>query len=221
MHPADSIPTDVPADLCGRSASTQCAPKCCQGGENAQSVEELGEKIAAAFEEASAKAKSAGITMGEGLTAEDMAPPTITLSGPLQACQDAIDAGHTLVIVPGDVDQAKFDLIQKVLRNDPESILLEAERIVNGARRGSYGTPENNFGRIANLWSAYLLGKPGGPLPITPQDTSLMMILMKVARLLETPEHRDSIVDIAGYAACVETLWVEQAVSKAKLADEL
>jgi hypothetical protein len=29
-----------------------------------------------------------------------------------------------------------------------------------------------------------------------------MMVLMKVARLAETPDHADSLRDIAGYAAC-------------------
>lgn len=92
----------------------------------------------------------------------------------------------------------------------PESILEEAIRITSGARRGSYGHPENNFGRIADLWNAYLSNKPGGPMPITPQDTALMMVLLKVARLLESPNHRDSVVDIAGYAATVEMLWTPQ-----------
>lgn len=88
-----------------------------------------------------------------------------------------------------------------------ETILEEAIRITSGARRGSYGHPENNFGRIADLWNAYLSNKPGGPMPITPQDTALLMVLLKVARLLESPRHRDSVVDIAGYAATVEMLW--------------
>lgn len=87
------------------------------------------------------------------------------------------------------------------------SVLMEAEEIVNGARRGAYGHPENNFGRIANLWNAYLAGKPVCAMPITPQDVALLMVLMKVARLLETPTHRDSAVDICGYAATLEMLW--------------
>lgn len=91
--------------------------------------------------------------------------------------------------------------------NHIESILEEAIRITSGARRGSYGHPENNFARIAGLWNAYLNGKPDGPMPITSQDTALMMVLLKVARLLESPRHRDSVVDIAGYAATVEMLW--------------
>lgn len=87
------------------------------------------------------------------------------------------------------------------------SILLEAEKIVNGHRRDAYGTPERNFERIALLWNAYFLGKPNGPLPITPQDTAHLMILLKVARLIESPDHRDSMIDVAGYAACIETMW--------------
>lgn len=89
----------------------------------------------------------------------------------------------------------------------PPSVLEEALGIVNGARRNAYGHPENNFGRIADLWNAYLNGKPAGPMPITQIDVSLLMVLMKVARLIETPTHRDSAVDIAGYAATLEMLW--------------
>lgn len=95
------------------------------------------------------------------------------------------------------------------MSSSPESpsVLEEALGIVNGARRNAYGHPENNFGRIAGLWNAYLNGKPAGPLPITQIDVSLLMVLMKVARLIETPTHRDSAVDIAGYAATLEMLW--------------
>ncbi len=35
-----------------------------------------------------------------------------------------------------------------------------------------------------------------------PRDVAMLMILLKIARLAETPNHRDSIVDIIGYAAC-------------------
>jgi hypothetical protein len=32
------------------------------------------------------------------------------------------------------------------------------------------------------------------------------MVLVKVARLVITPDHRDSIVDLAGYARCYEKI---------------
>lgn len=87
---------------------------------------------------------------------------------------------------------------------DPAQRLLEqALVIVTGARRKSYGTPEDNFGCIADLWQAYWTRRMGvckGPFTAT--DVATMMLLMKAARLAESPNHADSWRDIAGYAAC-------------------
>ena len=80
-----------------------------------------------------------------------------------------------------------------------EAIADEAKRIVTGARRANYGKPENNFERIARLWTAHLKNT-GRDVEIVAGDVSLLMILMKVARLAETPDHRDSFVDVVGYA---------------------
>jgi hypothetical protein len=79
-----------------------------------------------------------------------------------------------------------------------KALLVEAEELVNGPRSQKYGQPVDNFRRIANLWTAYLDGKTG---PLTVADAALMQALIKVARLRETPGHRDSWVDLAGYAA--------------------
>ncbi len=87
------------------------------------------------------------------------------------------------------------------------SVLMEAEELVNGARGAIYGHPRENFQRICDLWNAYLDGRPGGQAtPISAEDHAIMMILVKVARLQQTPEHRDSQVDIAGYIATYEKL---------------
>lgn len=80
-----------------------------------------------------------------------------------------------------------------------ETILQEAERIINGDRQGSYGPPEQSLGDIANLWSPYL-GKE-----ISAQDVANLMILLKVSRS-KRGFHRDSFVDIAGYAGLTEKL---------------
>lgn len=77
----------------------------------------------------------------------------------------------------------------------PPRVLDEAISVVYGQRQQNYGHPRVNFQRIADLWSA-IVGTT-----ITPQQTGLMMIALKMARLMETPDHRDSYVDIAGYAA--------------------
>lgn len=86
------------------------------------------------------------------------------------------------------------------------SILLEAEEVVNGPRAQHYGPPTVNFQRIADLWTAWLNGRPNIDADLTPYDVTYMMVLMKLARLQHQPYHRDSVVDIAGYAACAEKL---------------
>lgn len=83
----------------------------------------------------------------------------------------------------------------------PENVLAEAERVVYGDRARDYGHPRENFARIAALWNAYLVSRPANLYtPLTGAETALMMALVKVARLIETPNHRDSWTDIAGYA---------------------
>lgn len=80
------------------------------------------------------------------------------------------------------------------------TVLEEALSIVFGAREKAYGHPRDDFARIASLWNGYMGGK-FGVTPFTATDVPHMMVLLKMARLMETPDHRDSIVDIAGYAA--------------------
>lgn len=79
------------------------------------------------------------------------------------------------------------------------AIADEAKAIVTGARRSAYGSPENNFERTARFWQAYF-ENTGRTVTITAADVSPMMRLMKEARLCETPDHRDSFVDLVGYA---------------------
>lgn len=81
-----------------------------------------------------------------------------------------------------------------------ENILTEAERIVYGDREQTYGTPAKTLNQIARLWSAYL------DTEITAHEVCDMMILLKIARLQNNPEHRDSLVDVAGYAALKERI---------------
>jgi hypothetical protein len=65
-------------------------------------------------------------------------------------------------------------------------------------RNQDYAPPEQNFQRIADLWNVYLEGKT----EVTPYDTSMLMVLVKVARSMASPHLIDHLVDIAGYAAC-------------------
>ena len=75
------------------------------------------------------------------------------------------------------------------------------------ADRGeAYGTVERNFQQIADRWTLHVRQNYQFALTFTPRDVALMMIDTKLARLAHSPDHIDSVVDIAGYAACYATL---------------
>lgn len=76
---------------------------------------------------------------------------------------------------------------------DVNSILAEATKIVYGDRRAAYGTPAENHGRTAALWSAYL------GVPINARQVCMLNVLQKIGRDAHAPG-RDNLVDIAGYA---------------------
>jgi hypothetical protein len=107
---------------------------------------------------------------------------------------------------PTPNDDSFVDAVLRDREGPPDDVKAaiadDAKRIVSGARRAAYGAPEDNFARIALFWQAYFenTGRPGAK--VTAADISPLMRLMKEARLCETPDHRDSFVDIIGYAMC-------------------
>lgn len=87
----------------------------------------------------------------------------------------------------------KRDVIPK---QENENILDEAKRLTTRDRNDTYGHPLDDFGRTAKIWSAVL------GIDITPEQCLLCMVGVKMSRLVETPDHRDSQVDMAGYTHC-------------------
>jgi hypothetical protein len=78
---------------------------------------------------------------------------------------------------------------------------LDAAMAAVRDRPAAYGAPENNFERIAALWNAHV-DNLGGVGHFNATDVAIMLALLKIARLASAPEHTDSWVDLAGYAAC-------------------
>jgi len=76
-------------------------------------------------------------------------------------------------------------------------LLDEARRILNVDRQDEYGNSHDTHRRIAAMWNQIV--PQGGR--VRPQDVALMMIAVKVIRAAKNPDHKDSWVDIAGYAA--------------------
>jgi hypothetical protein len=81
---------------------------------------------------------------------------------------------------------------------DRMMILDKATKAVSD-REGSYGSPKLNYDRAANLINSVLDNTLNEPL--CANDVVMIMCCIKLARLIETPDHEDSMVDLAGYAA--------------------
>ena len=89
-------------------------------------------------------------------------------------------------------------------RAEIPKILDIAKEIIHGDREQTYGDPRFNLDTIARLWTVYLQRKFPSAMynaEFTAEDVSQMMILLKTARLIHNPTHKDSLVDQAGYAA--------------------
>lgn len=84
------------------------------------------------------------------------------------------------------------------------SILLEAHEIIHGERATAYGVEAAPpWQRVADMANA-LFGTH-----LTAADAATFLILVKLSRLATTPFHRDSLLDIAGYAGVVDKIGME------------
>ena len=99
------------------------------------------------------------------------------------------------------VEKYGEDVKPKLTRAD---ILHAAEKCVCGQRETDYGTPEDNFKTIAELWEAYLnkACTKGANVRVEAKDVAVMMALLKIARIAAGGGKADSWIDLAGYAAC-------------------
>lgn len=78
-----------------------------------------------------------------------------------------------------------------------------AKNIVTGKREEEYGSPEDNFQCIADLWSVYK------DVKFTAHDVAIMMSLLKIARIKTGTATDDSYVDTAGYIACASEIGIK------------
>jgi Domain of unknown function (DUF6378) len=98
------------------------------------------------------------------------------------------------------VQYVAADTVAAQHKPDPDKdVLTEAFDLINGERREQYGDMHESFTRVALLWGAYM------GHPINMLDVTNMMVLLKVSRA-KNKYHRDSYVDICGYAAIAEKL---------------
>ena len=96
-----------------------------------------------------------------------------------------------------------------------KKILNDAEAHITGDRDTDYGGAFTNFNDIARIWGIILSKQ------ITREDVALCMIAVKLARLKTSPDHSDSWVDLAGYAAIGGELGSMDSTNKQAMARHL
>lgn len=85
------------------------------------------------------------------------------------------------------------------------AVLHTAANLITGQRQQDYGTPQENFQRIADFWNTHLEKKLLPGEKISPRQVAEMMMLLKIARTINSPTE-DSYVDSAGYAGIAAEL---------------
>ena len=76
-----------------------------------------------------------------------------------------------------------------------KEILKEAQKLISGRRAKDYGDAYENHERIAKMWSVLL------DTDVSVSQVYQCMVAVKLARLIVTPDHEDSWLDICGYGA--------------------
>jgi hypothetical protein len=85
------------------------------------------------------------------------------------------------------------------MEDKEKTILEEAQELIYGDRQVEYGSAKESFGNIAKGWEVIF------KTTCTPEQVVLAMIWLKTCRELNKPK-RDNIVDIAGYAGCIDKI---------------
>jgi Domain of unknown function (DUF6378) len=88
----------------------------------------------------------------------------------------------------------------KPVMHPDDSVAAEAHKLVYGDRNKSYSHPKIDYDCTAKLWSA-ILGHE-----VTAYQAALCMIAVKLSRASRNVGHRDSLVDICGYATCADEI---------------
>ena len=115
-------------------------------------------------------------------------------------CRDLLDIrGKCGSFEREDKCYVSFIEFKDIVEENKQSILSEAEEIVNGSRHSDYGDARESFGRIATIASV-MTGKE-----LSPEDCCAVLMAVKLVR--ESFAHkRDNLVDLCGYAHIMNEL---------------
>lgn len=75
----------------------------------------------------------------------------------------------------------------------------QAALLLDGARDESHGSKDRLMYATAEMWTAYLMGRPNAGAGICQADACVMMALHKIARISAGMPVEDHFVDACGY----------------------
>jgi hypothetical protein len=78
-------------------------------------------------------------------------------------------------------------------------ILQTADKYVSNDREAQYGSPEENFTVVGDLWNTYLGSRISQG--IDAEDVAVMLSLLKIARIASGQTKDDNYIDACGYLA--------------------
>lgn len=80
-------------------------------------------------------------------------------------------------------------------------LLDDARNVITGDRNNQYGPPTQDFQRTADALTAMGYRRPNGE-DLLPMDIAIIVAMVKISRIMWSPDKRDHWLDLAGYAAC-------------------
>jgi hypothetical protein len=89
-------------------------------------------------------------------------------------------------------------LYPSMVKMEKEDVCDVAKRLTSYDRQLDYGSPIEDFTKQARMWSVILNTN------VTPQQIAMCMIAVKLCRMTNSPRHRDSAIDVVGYARCLD-----------------
>ena len=89
-------------------------------------------------------------------------------------------------------------LYPSMVKMEKEDVCDVAKRLTSYDRQVDYGSPIEDFTKQAKMWSVILNTN------VTPQQIAMCMIAVKLCRMTNSPRHRDSAIDVVGYARCLD-----------------
>ena len=110
---------------------------------------------------------------------------------------------EAIIRLSADANDRTTEALPIEVSNVRKEVLTDAIKVTCGPREQEYGSPKENFERIASYWSVYK------GIEFTAPDIAMMMALLKVARIQGSNPSMDSFIDLAGYAACAAEVTLE------------